>query len=172
MLQARAVEGSGHVGGVLGEVGVEGRSAAGAAEPVALPVVVTEEALFFGVLFVDRIADHDGASGHAVAAFDQKVFAMAGIGGGVLCAGRAAAAGTSADSFLGDGCLDCGGRTAAAGGCLVFVAQSRCIPFVCSDDGWFCGVTAWRHCGTRAGGGCCRRRRRWRTPSPRLRAWG
>src|SRR5699024_729717 len=42
MLQPRVVEGSGHVGGVLGWNGVEGRSAAWAAEPEALPVVVAE----------------------------------------------------------------------------------------------------------------------------------
>src|SRR5699024_4500328 len=42
MLQPRVVEGSGHVGGVLGWIGVEGRSAAWAAEPEALPVVVAE----------------------------------------------------------------------------------------------------------------------------------
>src|SRR5699024_7435550 len=104
--------------------------------------------------------------------FDEKVIAMSGIGGGVLCADHAAAAGTIADRFLGGGCLGCGGSAAAAGGCLVFVAHSRWMPFVCSDDDRFCGVTAWRRCGTRAGGGCYRRRRRWRTPSPRLRAWG
>src|SRR5699024_3049559 len=49
-------------------------------------------------------------------------------------------------------------------GCLSFDV------FVRLDDA--CGVTAWRRCGSRAVGGCCRRRRRWRTPSPRLRAWG
>src|SRR5699024_1924270 len=126
MLQPRVVEGSGHVGGVLGWIGVEGRSAAWAAVPEALPVVVAEEALFLGVLLVDRIADHDGARGHVVvASFDEKVIAMSEIGGGVLCADHAAAAGTIADRFLGGGCLRCGGSAAAAGGCLVFVAHSR-----------------------------------------------
>ena len=40
ILQPRGIEGSGHVGGVLGRIGVEGRTVAGAAEPVALAVVV------------------------------------------------------------------------------------------------------------------------------------
>src|SRR5699024_12453951 len=70
--------------------------------------------LFFGVLLVDRIADHDGAGGHVVvASFDEKVIAMSVIGGGVLCADHAAAAGTIADRFLGGGCLGCGGSAAA-----------------------------------------------------------
>ena len=68
MPRAPHAEGSRHVRGVLGWVRVEGRAAAGAAEPVALALEVAEEALGLGDGLDDRGADHDGTGRGVLAA--------------------------------------------------------------------------------------------------------